>query len=58
MAGSPPPPAIRRLSVTPAAVIGGLLWRVSPATPFFVAGAIGLAGTALFVATVEERYAA
>ena len=30
----------------------------APATPFFVAGAIGLAGTALFVATVEERYAA
>ena len=49
---------VRGLSVTPAAVIGGLLWRVSPATPFFVAGAIGLAGTALFVATVEERYAA
>jgi MFS family permease len=49
---------VRGLSVTPAAVIGGLLWRVSPATPFFLAGAIGLAGTALFVATVEERYAA
>jgi MFS family permease len=49
---------VRGLSVTPAAVVGGLLWRVSPATPFFVAGAIGLAGTALFVATVEERYAA
>jgi MFS family permease len=49
---------VRGLSVTPAAVIGGLLWRVSPATPFFVAGVIGLAGTALFVATVEERYAA
>jgi hypothetical protein len=49
---------VRGLSVTPAAVVGGLLWRVSPATPFFVAGVIGLAGTALFVATVEERYAA
>jgi MFS family permease len=48
----------RGLSVTPAAAIGGLLWRISPATPFFVAGAIGFAGAALFVATVEERYAA
>ena len=49
---------VRGLSVTPAAAIGGLLWRLSPATPFYVAGAIGLAGTALFMATVEERYAA
>jgi MFS family permease len=49
---------VRGLSVTPAAAIGGLLWGLSPATPFFVAGAIGLAGSALFVATVEERYAA
>lgn len=49
---------VRGLSVTPAAAIGGLLWRVSPATPFLVAAAIGFAGTALFVATVEERYAA
>jgi MFS family permease len=49
---------VRGLSVTPAAVVGGLLWRHSPATPFFVAAAIGFAGTALFVATVEERYAA
>jgi MFS family permease len=48
---------VRGLSVTPAAAIGGLLWRVSPATPFYVAGAIGFAGTALFLATVEERYA-
>ncbi len=49
---------VRGISVTPAAAIGGLLWRISPATPFLVAGAVGLAGTALFVATVEERYAA
>lgn len=49
---------VRGLSVTPAAAIGGLLWRLSPATPFYVAGAIGLAGTALFLVTVEERYAA
>jgi hypothetical protein len=44
--------------VTPAAAIGGLLWRVTPAAPFFVAGAVGIVGTLVFVATVEERYAA
>jgi MFS family permease len=49
---------VRGLSVTPAAAIGGLLWRIAPATPFFVAGAIGILGTVVFVATVEERHAA
>jgi MFS family permease len=49
---------VRGIAVTPAAAIGGLLWRISPATPFYVAGAVGLAGAALFVATVEERHAA
>jgi hypothetical protein len=34
------------------------LWRVSPAIPFFVAGAIGMVGTLVFLATVEERDAA
>jgi len=48
----------RGFSVTPAAAAGGLLWRASPALPFFVAGAVGLVGTLLFVATVEERHAA
>ena len=45
---------VRSLSVTPAAAIGGLLWQVTPAAPFIIAGAIGLAGTVLFAATVEE----
>jgi MFS family permease len=45
---------VRSLSVTPAAAIGGLLWRVAPATPFVTAGLIGLAGTIVFVATVRE----
>ena len=49
---------VRGLSVTPAAAIGGLLWRISPATPFFAAGAVGIVGTLVFVATVEERHAA
>lgn len=47
----------RGLSVTPAAAAGGLLWRASPTIPFLVAGAVGLIGTLLFVATVEEHHA-
>lgn len=49
---------VRSLSVAPAAVLGGLLWRISPATPFLVAGAIGLVGTLVFLVTVEEKDAA
>jgi hypothetical protein len=48
---------VRSLSITPAAAIGGLLWSVSPELPFIVAGIIGLIGTFVFAATVEEQYA-
>ena len=48
---------IRSLSITPAAAIGGLLWKISPQVPFAVAGVIGLIGTIVFTLTVEERYA-
>jgi MFS family permease len=48
---------IRSLSITPAAGIGGLLWKISPQVPFVVAGVIGLVGTLVFTLTVEERYA-
>ena len=48
---------IRSLSITPAAAIGGLLWRISPEVPFVVAGVIGLLGTIVFTLTVEESYA-
>ena len=48
---------IRSLSITPAAAIGGLLWRISPQVPFAVAGVIGLLGTIVFTLTVEEKYA-
>lgn len=48
---------VRSLSITPAAVIGGLLWKIAPQVPFAVAGIIGIAGTLVFAATVEERYA-
>lgn len=48
---------VRSLSITPAAAIGGLLWKISPRVPFITAGIIGLVGTLVFAATVEERYA-
>jgi MFS family permease len=48
---------IRSLSITPAAVIGGVLWTFSPDTPFRTAGAIGIVGTVVFAVTVDERYA-
>ena len=48
---------IRGLSITPAAVIGGMLWKISPQVPFVAAGVIGLIGTIVFALTVEEKYA-
>jgi len=36
---------IRSLSITPAAAIGGLLWKVAPQLPFVIAGIIGIIGT-------------
>jgi MFS family permease len=48
---------IRSLSITPAAAIGGLLWKIAPPTPFITACVIGLIGMFVFAATVEERYA-
>ncbi len=48
---------VRSLSITPAAAIGGLLWKITPQAPFIIAGIIGVFGTLVFAATVEERYA-
>jgi MFS family permease len=48
---------IRSVAIAPAAFIGGLLWQLSPSVPFFVAAAIGLAGTLVFIATVDEQHA-
>ncbi|CAN5135321.1 MFS transporter [soil metagenome] len=45
---------VRGLAVTPAAMVGGLLWRIAPALSLIAAGAVGLAGTIVFLATVEE----
>lgn len=48
---------VRSLSITPAAALGGLLWKIAPEVPFVTAGIIGLVGTVVFALTVEERYA-
>ncbi len=48
---------VRSLTITPAAGLGGLLWMLAPQTPFIVAGMIGITGTIVFAATVEEEYA-
>jgi MFS family permease len=48
---------VRSLSITPAAAIGGLLWKVTPQLPFIVAGVIGILGTVVFTLTVEEKFA-
>jgi MFS family permease len=48
---------IRSLSITPAALIGGLLWKLSPQVPFVLAGIIGAIGTIVFAITVDEEYA-
>jgi MFS family permease len=46
---------VRSLSVTPAAAIGGLLWRLTPSIPFLVAFTVGLVGTLLFLVAVNGR---
>jgi len=48
---------VRSLTVTPAAAVGGLLWKFEPQAPFITAGVVGIVGTIVFAATVEERYA-
>jgi MFS family permease len=44
---------VRSLAVAPAATVGAALWDVTPAAPFLAAAAVGLAGTIVFVATVN-----
>lgn len=48
---------VRSLSITPAAAIGGLLWKIAPQVPFITAGVIGLCGAIVFAMTVEEQFA-
>ena len=47
---------LRSMAITPAAAIGGLLWKFGPQTPFAIAGVFGVAGTFIFIATVRERF--
>jgi hypothetical protein len=47
---------IRGLSIAPAAAVGGSLWKLAPETPFVAGGIVGVAGTPVFDATVEEQY--
>ena len=46
---------VRSLAITPAALVGGALWKITPSLPFLVAGSIGLVGTIIFALTVDER---
>jgi MFS family permease len=45
---------IRSVSITPAAIVGALLWERMIAAPFLLATAFGLAGTAVFLLTVRD----
>ncbi len=49
---------IRSVAIAPAAFVGGLLWKLTPALPFYVAAGIGVIGTAAFAVTVDEQQAA
>jgi MFS family permease len=48
---------VRSCAIAPAGFIGGVLWRVSPGIPFYVACAVGLVGTSIFAATVAKEHA-
>lgn len=48
---------LRGLAITPAAALGGLLWQITPAATFIVAGMIGVMGALVFALTVEENFA-
>lgn len=48
---------LKRVPMVVSPLAGGLLWHLSPQVPFITAGVIGLVGTVVFAATVEERYA-
>jgi MFS family permease len=45
----------RSVAIAPAAFVGGLLWRVSPEVPFYVAAGVGIAGVVVFAVTVSEH---
>jgi MFS family permease len=45
----------RSIAIAPAAFIGGLLWRISPSLPFYVAAGAGAIGVVVFMLTVREE---
>jgi MFS family permease len=47
----------RSVAIAPAAFIGGLLWKISPVIPFYVAATIGAVGVVVFAVTVNEEQA-
>jgi MFS family permease len=47
----------RSVAIAPAAFIGGLLWKISPAVPFYVAAGVGAIGVIVFAMTVKEEHA-
>ena len=46
---------LRSLAITPAAAVGGLLWKISPQTPFVIAGVFGIVGSFTFMATIRDN---
>ena len=45
----------RSVAIAPAAFVGGLLWKVSPVLPFYVAALAGAIGVVMFLLTVREE---
>jgi hypothetical protein len=48
---------LRSFGITPAAAVGGMLWKFAPEVPFVAAGIVGIIGTVTFAFTAKERYA-
>jgi MFS family permease len=46
---------LRSLAISPAAMIGGVLWPIDPTLPFLLAGTFGFAGVAVFAMTVRAE---
>jgi hypothetical protein len=44
---------IRGVAISPAGLLGGLLWSQSPAAPFLAAGVVGFAGVLTFALSRE-----
>jgi MFS family permease len=49
---------VRSVSITPAALAGGLLWRAGQTLPFLVASGFGILGVLVFALRVDERIVA